>query len=627
MSAGQPVAGDVPSLFDVIINGKGYVFLRTIDTSLPFRTQRASYGRTQTFVPRQNVSPAYGDNQQDYFLTESQNNWVLGEGQLYLRPDQEGSKGAYYSSSGIEISVPGQAAIVRDFITLTNQSKPLVMSNTMTVGTLAFRASGATAHLMTTDSAGTVTDRGDPGAGNQSGNQWGMCTDGVYLYMAGQTKIRKATSAWAFSDFSATANAGALAFHNNALYSCDGSTLKTYDGAGAATTLFTWKDATNTALTALAQHPKLLSWGGKLLIFFPQLDRKPKLYMYDGSATSQVAELPVGSVGYDLIELNGVVFMSAGVFDIHGGLAFSGTLAGSFPVVYSWSGGGVDEVWRGLNIISTLTPSLNMNGMPAFGVWSGDLIFSTASQLRKYAMNTGAVSRIGTFPSNSTPITGRSYEIIACDPTCVMWGDSGTANIYQSLYPSSSWASSGNIITSWLDFDNALKKVFSSVRVDWDTSSDGTVDISYELDDSGTVTSLQTGATSGVDYPFASGITGRKIRLTITLNKGAVSGPILKRAYVQAAPVLKSYRVNEYMLDCSGVQGKSPVILNDNETPHPLSGLVMAQNLNTMMELTTSFTVIDAFGTYVALAQTDLCEVIEVSPQEYIARIHIRQVI
>src|ERR1035437_9465698 len=106
-SVGTDVAADVPNRFDLVIDGYGYVTARAIDPNIPFRVQQSRLSYSPTFVDRQNVSNAYGDNAQDFFLTIRQRDWSLGEQQKFFRAGVDGN---YWMGSAVDTTTPGQVA-------------------------------------------------------------------------------------------------------------------------------------------------------------------------------------------------------------------------------------------------------------------------------------------------------------------------------------------------------------------------------------------------------------------------------------------------------------------------------------------------------------------------------------
>ena len=68
-------ASDVPGRYDIVLDGHGYVLLDALTPNIPFRTHRAIYTFSPTFLERTNVTGAYGDNQQDFWMTVSQKDW------------------------------------------------------------------------------------------------------------------------------------------------------------------------------------------------------------------------------------------------------------------------------------------------------------------------------------------------------------------------------------------------------------------------------------------------------------------------------------------------------------------------------------------------------------------------
>src|SRR5438105_5047089 len=104
-------AADVPGKFDCVINGQGYVFLDSLEPSLPFRTHRAIYEFSPTFIPRQNVSGAYGDNTQMFWQTAYQHDWSLGEQQRFFRATDADRVRRYWAGTNIDIHTPGQVTL------------------------------------------------------------------------------------------------------------------------------------------------------------------------------------------------------------------------------------------------------------------------------------------------------------------------------------------------------------------------------------------------------------------------------------------------------------------------------------------------------------------------------------
>lgn len=620
MAQGDAASTDVPGKYDVVLNGKGYQLLDSIEPSLPFRSHRATYSQTPTFLTRTNVSGAWGDNQQAFWLTATQNDWSLGEGQFYYRLTDPVSIRRAYSIRNCDIvTLPGQASLLPAVTSVTTSGNVLASCATAISG-VDPHAFVYSASLVTVASNGTTTNQGAHGAGTPV--QWGMCSDGVNVYISGATSIRKWNGS-AFSSFSATTSAGSLATLNNALYSCDGSTLKTYSGTGTATTLYTWKDNTNTALATSAA--KIIPYGGKLLIFFPRIGGQPELWIYDGTGTSKVAELPRSAIGYDVAELLGVVFMSGMV---------TGSNTGGRPTIWYWDSGSIGKLWESNRV--GFAAAVNSIYQPALGTFGGRLVFTegTNGYLKQYDLGSGAVQTIGSYSLGGN--TGTQDCFLTSDTTgSLLAFNAGGGSPNAALYPdTTSFASSGVIQTSQVDYDNSLTKSFHGIKVVWTGS--GTVDIAYAVDNLGfnSYTSLQTGATSGTEYALPAGTTGNSITVQVTLNRGSVNtGPTVTRVYVRAAPVQEAFRTREYVLDLSGIGFKDPVQLNDGAF-HPLSGHEQASNLITLIGQTAPFSVTDRFATFTGICDPANCEIYEIregndSPQfsgGFAAKITVREV-
>jgi hypothetical protein len=461
----------------------------------------------------------------------------------------------------------------------------------------------ATHNLHKVDNAGTDSSIGAHGSGLP--NQWGMCNDAVNIYIAGATRLTKWTGA-AFSSFSATANAGSLAFVNNALYSCDGSTLNTYDGAGTKTTIFTWKDATNTALPALNQAAKLVPFGGKLLIFFPYLYDGPELWIYDGIAPSRLATLPDSMIGFDCEVVDGIAFMSGMVY----GSDTAGNNSG-IPVVYYYANGNVGELWRDIQA-GPSAPSVNGYRMPALGNLSGRLVWAvnpnavsqSSGLIREYDLASGAISVIATVGRTGNPTASFSLPRITSTPTSILAAmDKGTTGGEKLIFWPGSGTASAYIISSLIDFDSNLTKTFRSIKVETQDAASG-FDIYYGTDTLSTFTLLQASATSGTEYTLPANTQGRAISIKVILN-----GTILQRYYVRAAPLLTSFKVRTYNLDLTCTPN-NPTLLQDGST-QPLTGHEQAVNLITAIASTTPISITDRFGTYTAVLEPGQCNILE----------------
>lgn len=609
----------VPGTYDCVLDGYGYNFLRTIDTSLPFRTQRAMYSRSPTFVERSNVSNSYGDNAQDFFLTVRQRDWSLGEQQKFFR---SGTDGRYWMGSNVDVSTPGQVA-------LTNQSPSLSFSASVLDGSREANLSNinvaSSTKLFRVTNVGTITDLSTHGLG-AAPSRFGICSDGLKTYLsttaAGTVGVRTWDGAATYATFSAT-GADSLAFLNNTLYGLDrtNQTLIRWDTAGVATTLFSWKTAAGATHTSQLQLSKIEAYGGKILILMQYgTDVGGELWIYDGTSTSRLEVFPPNFVSYDLEVLYGVAYISGSFIK-----PASATNYYMKPAVLFFDGSQPGKLWEAnaYSATSVAQSSVFIGPHPPLGVVDGRLIWpdDTTGNLMAYNPALGGVSSIGTYT-----VTGDQPRIVTSGSFIVHTRNQTTGYYYSAA----AYNTSGYAISSLIDFDSSLPKQFRGVKVEFDAASDGnggSIDISYQVDSlTGSWTSLQTGAVSGTEYTF-SNVSGHAVAIKVTLNKGtSTAGPVLKALNLRAAPVLQSYKLREFILDLSGRGGHAPVIVNDNESAHPLEGLAMATNLEATIAATTPFTVSDRFGSFTAVCQPDQCELIEVGPEEYIGRVRLREV-
>jgi hypothetical protein len=615
------VATDVPSKYDVVINAKGYTFLRTLDGSyLSAGRHRAEYTSSPTFVERQNVSNAYGDNAQDFFLTARQRDWSKGEQQKFFRNNADG---LYWAGANIDVSVQGQAQLAPSVKGVAVAGSVLVTAPYHQSNNAVVVASST--NLYDISSAGTATDHGAHGLGAAPSIR-GMVTDAngnVFLSTttAGTVGVRKWTGG-VFSTFSATA-CDSLAFLNNTLYGArinSSGDLIQYDTAGVATSLFSWKDAVGTG--ANGDAVKLRAFGGKLLIlrhFGASL--RGELWIYDGSSCRILEDFPPDFDVYDVEVVYGVAYIS-GAFQ---------RVPSSLPAVLFYDGAQVGVLWRANAYTSGVTP-------PALTAHAHGLLFTddtaalfadpTAGAVMLYNPALGGVSTVASYTvagDRSLMSATRTFAILARGgTTCYMIADPALT------------ATSGYVISSLIDFDSSLTKTFRGVKVEFASAVDGdggSVDIAYQIDSlSGSWTTLKTGATSGTEYTLTS-VSGHAIAIKITLNKGTSTvGPVLKNTNVRAAPVVPSFKYRTYNLDLSSTL-EHPTVLQDGSN-QPLTGFAQAQNLLTAISSSTPIVITDKFGTFTGVCEPANCSILELhsdsgsptTPGQYVATIVAREI-
>jgi len=587
------VAADVPGKFDLIIDGHGYLFAE------PEEGNRAHYTYTPTFLARQNVSEAFGDNQQDFFLTIGQNDWSLGEEQQHFTVGDDARKRRYFSSTGVDpITVPGEVTIRRTVGTLTFAGAVLGITETPS----KIYCANAT-KVYSVDTAGSITDEGAHGLGSDPA-KWGITADARNVFVSNSAqKIRKYNgSAWA--DF-ATSGADSLCFLGNTLYGYDEThaTFVQYDTSGVQTVLYTWKDALGAALTGSTYATRLRPFGGKIyMLRLVGIRGRAELWQYDGSAVSQLAEFPVNFIAGELEQVDGVAFISG----------YLSRNADKLPAIYYYVNGTMGRLWK------SQTAGYTNATWPVMAPYDEGLAFTddTTGRLLLYNVATGGVHTLGTYSATAgTPgMAGNS--------TIIVHTLNSTTGYY---FPTSTVKSAVTVDSSLIDFENTLPKQFRGIKVNAVIPSGATLDISYQLDSTtGSWTSLQTGAVSGTEYTL-SGVSGQAIAVRITLNKGSsAAGPTLRRVYVRASPFLQSYRRGEYVIDCTGRDGRN--IKMRNEQAHPLDGLAMATNLVTAITSGATISVTDRFGTFTGVLEPEGCEFVEIRPEEFVVKIRARAV-
>jgi hypothetical protein len=603
-----------PDVYDVVIDGYGYVTSRAVDPNLPFRVQQQSLAYSPTFVERQNVSNAYGDNAQDFFLTSRERDWSLGEQQKFFRT---GNDGRYWMGSNVDVGTPGQ-------VVLFPQTPSLAFSGTVLSGA----REAATQNIVVADvtnlyrvsPVGAITSLGAHGLGIIP-NYFAMCTDGAntYLTNTGGVGVRKWDGA-SFSTFSASV-ASVLAFLNNTLYGIRGNNndLVRWDSGGVLTSLFTWKDAAGVAQGMVPA--RLEPFGGKLLILLAYgQEAGGELWIYDGSGASRLEVFPANFVAYDIEVLYGVAYISGSFFR-----PASSTTVYTRPAILFFDGSQIGILWEAnaysTTTISSAAQTIVKGPHPAIGVFDGKLIFTddTTGNLMAYNPALGGVSTIGSYA-----VGGDSARVITVGTHAVHIRNQTTGY----YLPASTYPASGYVISSLIDFESSLPKQFRGVKIEWTPASDGdggSVDIAYQLESlTGSWTTLHTGAVSGTEYTFTN-ISGHAVAIKITINKGtSTAGPTLRSCSVRGAPVLTSYRINEFILDLGG--GYSNPVRRRDDSDHNLTGEQMRANLAASVTSQSPLTVTDVTGTYTGILEPANCEFDTNRPAQYYARIRIREV-
>lgn len=573
-----PAAAQVPATFDVAIDGHGYVYLDSVEPSLPFRTHRAIYDISQTFVERTNVGNGYGDETQDFFLTATQNDWSLGTGRKFFRATDATASREFYTGANIDVTTPGNVSLRCPVQVVQgaahSQGPSPVAGCSRGPASFAQIAVADATHLYTIIEAGS-TDQGVHGLGAAPGS-FGMVGDGTNVFLAAAAKIRKWNGA-AFSDFSAS-GATMLAFTNNTLFGADATHLYKWDVAGARTTVFTWTSADN-ATGPTVQH--LTTWGNKLAVLVNG-NKGTEVWTSDGAtANTRAAQLPNDFFGYQAFDFLGVLYIAGG---------YCRYLAGFTnvrPAIFFTDGNTTGLLWESPTFAAdnSTVPS-NNNALTPITGWDGKLLFCDTSagvnsQLMVYDIATAGASPVADY----TRVTGTGAGLFfPASSTMAGVFQSGTvARIYTKT---STLAASGTVVTSEIDFESSLTKVLRSVTLTWDyqlqpqNPAVPTVDIAYQIGGvGGTYTTLQTGVQSGQEINWPDDAVGGSVSLKITLNANNASySPVLKRVALRAAPQLRQFRRATYIIDCTGTADQ-PRELRDGSS-HPVPG---AQQMKTLL--------------------------------------------
>jgi hypothetical protein len=620
-----PALTDVPDRYDIVFQLNdgttyGFLFSDAVQSSLPFRTHKATYGYSATFLERQNVSSTYGDNFADFFLTGAQADFSEGEGQHFFRVNDQDSVRKYWAGSNIDpVRVPGNVTLTPAITTITQASVTAVTAGergwTNSDNFVWWLADGT--NLYSVDTSGTITSKGAHGAGVVAD----MTTDGNFVYLAGSSGVRSYDTT-TYATFSAE-SVNKLVFLNNILYAYEAGAdaLLSFDTSGIATTQYAWKNAkggtnTNGLVKSLAVY------GGSIYILRVGISAA-ELWTYDGAGCRKLADLPPDFYVSDMCVNVGIVYIS-GYLRVKSSGQY-------FPQVYYYSNGAIGKLWDSNTSYTTTEGDV---GICPFG--DGVVFCDTSTNnILHYSLPFGGVHTI-------VGAVAHPVQKIVCGNVTSAFLMFNSAQADKYLYDlSDAYNSTGYLETSQYDFDNTLTKFFRGVKIDADIPANTSIDIAYRLDGAGgSYTTLKTGAASGVEYDFPATTTGHSLSAKITLNStNSAVTPTLKRVYVRAAPMLQQFRNGEYIIDLSsGIRaeaGRASRRCRDG-TPYPYTSDTAAKNLQTVATQTVPFTVCDRFSAptgFTAIADLqqnsagyDGFAIYEERPGVYLARINIREV-
>lgn len=629
-SPGSATAADCPGVYDVVINGYGYVLADTVESSLPFRTHRAIYDITPTFVERTNVNNTYGDQTQDFFMAVSQNDWSLGEDQRHLELSSADTKRRFWKGLAVDVRVPGRVTVRRNIHSYTAADSLIsgvTMKDANGLNTNIVAASATNLYQVAPD--GTITDESAHGLG-VSPLRAGICSDGANVYLSstqtGTVGVRKWDGS-AYSTFS-TQPVDALEFLNNTLYGFHegDSILYQYSTTGTATAAEQWKDAGGTGIANQSSRTVLKSYGGQLAILFGVgWDSNPgsQVWVWDGTGASLLLALPVNFEGSTLAVVDGILliggcFYRQGASDVQ-----------PRPAVYYYANGNQGLLWQADDYMAASSAAFQGHAriVPA----DGGAFFTDdyTATLRFWDPASGAISTVGGYT-----VAGNTPELAASSRFVLHMRDQTAVYVY----PDETAQNGGAYVeTSLIDFDTSLEKQFRGIAVEGDIPNLANIGISYQVDSlDGSWTSLTTNATSGTEYTLDN-VSGHAIAVKVTLGTNTFeSSSVLRRISVRAAPVLRQFKSGLYILDCTGGPD-DPRTLRDGSY-HPLTGAEQVQNLLAAAVSTAPFSVTDKVnGTFtglVDLQDSEGWDVYEVHPStdnpkhagSFLVRLKVREV-
>lgn len=581
---GTSTAQDVPTRFDVVMDGNGFIFLDAVQSSLPFRTHRATYSLSPTFIDRSNVSGGFGDNQQDWWLTGSQNDWSLGEEQKFFRQADATSRSRYWRGMNMDLAIPGQVTIARNNASLTLPSACTSIIYDFTLQ--KYYAAGSIDMFEINANGDTVTAKGPHGAG---GPITAMTSDGLNVLMSGIgcSLIRSFSSTGGtFSTFS-TSTAVSLAFLNNTIYghNLTNGAFSKWDTSGVPSILFQWKTAFG---VAYGYSHYVIAYGGRIIIIRDTGGRDgAELWIYDGNGTSKLQNFEPNYSVHSWCVSEGILFL----------IGFAKKRGFSRTELRYYANGTV-----GVAYTSQWTTSVPA-GKTSIAPFGNGVMFTEPvyNAMMYYDLAQGGASTFAPFTATSA-----DTFLATSNAGAVTVNGTGTGRRYLA----SEAASAASLQTSLFDFDSSLSKLVRAVKFDFEVGTDGnggSVDAFYTTNDVLTAfSSIATSITAGQEYPL--NVACRGISILVCLNKGtSTDGPVLKRIYIRAAPLLQQFKRREYVLDCSGDAGPEARELRDGTTM-PKTGREQVDDLILLAQSSVAFSTTDRFGTFTSLVDLDDAE-------------------
>ena len=635
-----PSSADIPDRYDVVFSLNdgttyGFLYADSVESNLPFRTHKALYSYSPTFLERQNVSNTYGDNFQDFFLTGAQADFSEGEQQKFFRVNDPDSVRRYWAGSAIDpLTTPGNTTLAHALAsTATSQTFSTACPNSVTQGgTPAWWMADPT-NMYSIGSDGTVTTIGAHGCGGSTSGPSAMVVDTagtIFLAKEGDSSVgirKSAAGGSTFSTFSSTA-CTQIAFLNNILYGYQKSTdsFISFDTSGTPTTQFQWKGADGTVASTGNGFVTMFPYGGQMYVVRCSL--RVELWTYDGSGMRKLSDLPddFAIPATSTRVLNNSCCVVDGIVFLAGATKVSTSPTAAWrPQIYYYANGSVGKLWEAPKQTSS-------NNILVAPLGNGVAFFNRLSQtLMQYDIATGGVHTIANL--GITPSLLLTSEISSSIIALI----SGTSQIYGY---SSNYASTGFLQTSQYDFDNTLSKVFRGIKIDADIPANSSIDIAYQIDGAGgSYTSLQTGVTSGTEYFLPANTQGHSISVQVTLNSATgTATPTLKHVYVRGAPILQQFRRREFLFDLSsGTRdeiGQTGRRTRDGFA-YSQDAMTACNSLVKVATQTVPFTVYDRFapGGMTVLADLqqnqagyDGMAIYEVHPNVFIGRINLREV-
>jgi len=503
---GFGVSSDVPYRYSVSIDG------------MTFLIDDKKYERQMLNAVRQgadtSAEPGEASLTNQGFWPRHGTNWIGGAGQR-IWDNKESDRTRFWQSQGVNPWTPNQLTLLN--ATALRRASANTNLKLLVAGIYLYMSDGNGGVFTTDPSVGSPTFTTITGLA--ASPVLDMTTDGTNVFITQATAVYKAAiGAAAFTSFCAGSFQIAQVVNGRLIAGKDNA-IGEIDGAGAFTALYTHNSA-SFRWTSI--------WSGPVRIYAAGSANgvgavyKIGLNEATGALTTPTLAtfLPPGEILYTALFYSGFVLLAtsigvrlASLDSTDGSITYGPAIDDAGPISCMVADG--LYVWFGWTNWSATSTGLGRLGFDS--PFTSPLTPAFATDLM--ATVQGAVTGVARFG-------GLTYFVVSGSG---LWGETANAAV-----------GTGYIDTGWVGFGTPEFKTFLNVEIHHLALPTSAAVLVSFLTEAGILTSIGQSADAGSFEPASNLLYGdvraEKIRLIITLNKGASLGPTLTRWSTHAAP-------------------------------------------------------------------------------------------